>query len=351
MSIHKLNTGWQVRYRVDGAQRKKSFRLKRDAELFEASQAVDDARGLRVEAAPGMETVGAWLDRCPTSHLKATTAHQYRTLIRLHIRPRWGGVLLRDVKHGDVSAWVGGIEGSPSLRRQAHRVLSICLDLAVRDGAMASNPAHGVKIAKAPVRVGHYLTVDQVHALADKIGIEVHVLAFCGLRFGEASALRVQDVDVKRRRLLVHRSATEVGGQLIESDTKSHAARSIALPPWLAASLADHLKGREPGAYALGDGVHPLRLRNWRRVFDAAAGPLGIDARPHDLRHTAASLMIASGASVKTIQRALGHASAAMTLDVYGHLMADEIDGLGAALDRHAPRVRPDTSEGQAEAS
>jgi len=78
-----------------------------------------------------------------------------------------------------------------------------------------------------------------------------------------------------------------------------------------------------------------LRLRNWRvRVFDPARDAVGLrELTPHDLRHTAASLAIASGANVKAVQRMLGHASAAMTLDVYAGLFSDDLDAVADALD------------------
>jgi hypothetical protein len=81
-----------------------------------------------------------------------------------------------------------------------------------------------------------------------------------------------------------------------------------------------------------------LRLRNWRRVvFDPAVRDAGlVDVTPHDLRHTAASLAVASGATVKSVQRMLGHASAAMTLDVYAGLFDDDLTDLAARMDAAA---------------
>jgi site-specific recombinase XerC len=85
----------------------------------------------------------------------------------------------------------------------------------------------------------------------------------------------------------------------------------------------------------------PLRLRNWRsRVFDPATRRVGlVDVTPRDLRHTAASLAIASGAHVKVVQQMLGHASAAMTLDVYAGLLGGDLDSLAEALDRVVPQM------------
>ena len=78
-----------------------------------------------------------------------------------------------------------------------------------------------------------------------------------------------------------------------------------------------------------------LRSGNFRRrVFDPAARAAGLDdLSPHDLRHTAASLLVASGANVKAVQRMLGHASAAMTLDVYSGLFDDDLGGLAERMD------------------
>jgi integrase len=79
----------------------------------------------------------------------------------------------------------------------------------------------------------------------------------------------------------------------------------------------------------------PLRVQSFRRWhFDRAAVAAGLDGLvPHELRHTAASLAIASGASIKGVQSMLGHASAAMTLDRYGHLFGDELDAVADRMD------------------
>lgn len=85
----------------------------------------------------------------------------------------------------------------------------------------------------------------------------------------------------------------------------------------------------------------PLRVSTFRTAFSAAARAIGVpDLYPHQLRHTAASLAIASGADVKVVQQMLGHASATMTLDTYGHLFEDRLDEVGDALDRARETAR-----------
>jgi integrase len=155
------------------------------------------------------------------------------------------------------------------------------------------------------------------------------VLAFCGPRWGEAVALRVKRVDLLRRRITVAESVTEVRGRLTWGTPKSHQARSVPVPKFLAELLAELVAGkaREDLVFTTMTG-RPLPNLNWRRdIFDPAAVDVGL-ARltPHELRHTAASLAVSAGANVKAVQRMLGHASAAMTLDVYSGLFDADLD-------------------------
>ncbi|MEO7069368.1 MAG: tyrosine-type recombinase/integrase [Nostocoides sp.] len=113
-------------------------------------------------------------------------------------------------------------------------------------------------------------------------------------------------------------------------------ARSLLEP---LRALCEGRAGEETVFTAPGGGM--LRLGNWRhRVFDPACSAAGlVGVTPHDLRHTAASLAIASGANVKAVQRMLGHASAAMTLDIYAGLFADDLDSVADALDGLVPQT------------
>jgi integrase len=191
--------------------------------------------------------------------------------------------------------------------------------------------------------------------LADECGhygTLIQVLAYCGLRWGEAAALRVENVDLMRRRIQVVESVTEIGGRLELGTRKSHQARSVPIPSFLADELMLQTAGRRPETLVFSSPQDTvIRLSNWRkRCFDKAAAKAGL-ARltPHELRHTAASLAISSGANVKTVQRMLGHASAAMTLNRYGHLMDDDLDvvaeKLSAAHERVVPSGAPNPSD------
>ena len=133
-------------------------------------------------------------------------------------------------------------------------------------------------------------------------------------------------------------AAPAPGGRIVLGTPKTHAARSVALPSFLASILGEYIATVPRSGLAFPDGAGgPIRVTNWnRRTFTPTATGLGLippKLRVHDLRHTAASLMIASGAGVKVVQQQLGHRTATLTLDRYAHLFPDELDALSSALD------------------
>ena len=132
-------------------------------------------------------------------------------------------------------------------------------------------------------------------------------------------------------------SVTEVSKRgLVWGTPKGHERRDVPIPRFLVDDLAEHVAGRPADAFVFPAPMGgALRVRNFRRVaLDPAANTIGVpDLHPHALRHTAASLAIASGADVKVVQQMLGHKSAIMTLDLYGHLFGDRLDVVADALD------------------
>lgn len=357
--IRNQRTTWLARWRDPaGTQRKRSFPRKGDAERFLTGIEHAQLNGTYVDPALSRVTVGEWSTRWLTQiQVKPSTAATYESLLRVHILPTWGGVPLRSVTHSEVGGWVAGLVAkglAPATVRQAHRVLSLILSLAVRDGRLPRNPASGVRLPRVVRKERRFLTHQQVAALADAAGergFVIRLLAYTGLRFGELAALRAGRVDLTRRRITVAESVTEVSGQAVFGDPKTHAIRSVSFPGFLVDQLAAHVAGKPGDAFVCAapqGGV--LRLRNWRRdVFDPAVNISGLqDVTPHDLRHTAASLAIAAGANVKAVQRMLGHASAAMTLDVYSGLFEDDLDAVAERLHDGAqaqsrPHISPQT--------
>lgn len=349
---------WRVRYRgPDGRERNKSFTRKVDAERYLTGIEHSKIVGTYMDPGRSKIAVGPWSRQWLESqvHLKASTRARYEGILSKHIEPRWGSTPLSRVAHADVNAWIASLRLAPATVRYVHRVLSLILELAVRDGRIPKNPASGVRLPRAAKPEKRFLTPEQVHQLADaaaaypipEIGSQyralVLTLAFCGLRWGEAAALRVKRVDLMRRRITVAESVTEVRGHLVWGTPKNHQTRSVPLPGFLANLLAEIVAGKAPSGLVFTTWRgKPLRNLNFRRdVFDRAAEDAGLTGlTPHELRHTAASLAVAAGANVKAVQRMLGHASAAMTLDVYAGLFDDDLDGVANRLDA-LPGVAP----------
>jgi integrase len=351
-SIEKRTRNGRMRYYAryrdpSGRQVVKVFDRKVDAEKHLLTVEVAKLTGGYVDPRRSALPVGEWADQWLASqgHLKPTTKARYDGIVNKQIKPRWGNVKLGDVTHVDIVAWVNSLELAPATVRYVHRVFSLILDLAVRDERIVKNPATGVKMPKIAPTEKRYLTHEQVAALADECGdhrLAVLILAYCGIRWSEMAGLRVKRLDLMRRRIEVAEAVTEVRGALVWGTPKNNQRRSVPVPKFLVSDLAAHVAGKTPDDLVFcGSRGGVLRNLNWRRdVFDAAAESVGLSGlTPHELRHTAASLAVSAGANVKAVQKMLGHASAAMTLDVYSGLFDDDLDGVAARLDAQATAV------------
>jgi integrase len=344
---------WRARYRdANHREHARHFPRKRDAERWLASQEVAIARGEWVDPTLSKITIGEWLPQwlARQVQLKPTTMVRYEVALRRQILPRWQFVPLAKITYSDVSSWVHSLtdEGlAPATVRYAHRVLSLALTAAVRDGRLVRNVAEGVPLPRVVGKPKRFLTHDQVQALAEACapyGTLIKVLAYAGLRWGELAALTTRRVDLKRRRIEVVEAITEVHGRVIVGTTKTHQRRSVPIPRFLVDELALELAAKAPGDLVFTPEGGVLRNTNFRpRFFDPAAEKTGLPGlTPHELRHTAASLAVAAGANVKAVQQMLGHASAAMTLDVYAGLFADDLDRVADQLDRAFTKLNAD---------
>jgi integrase len=326
--VEKRTTGrWRARYRgTDGRERSKTFDRRVDADRWLAGVSFAIARGEWTDPARARVTVGDW-------------SRQWLTA------------------KSEVAAWVARLSAQMggSRCRKSAILLSGIMSAAVRDQRISRNPCDGVSLPRLPDHRQRFLTMAELQDLADRAGayqLMILVLGLCGLRFGECAALRVRSVDLIRRRLRVSESVSEVNGHMIWSTPKTHQSRDVPIPRSLIDALVAQAAGKNPEDVLFSSpNGEPIRLANWRqRVWDPAVAAAGLTGlTPHDLRHTAASLAIASGASVKHVQRMLGHKDAAMTLNVYASLFEDDLDDVSDRLDMAlveaaAASVRPEPS-------
>ncbi|WP_454728540.1 tyrosine-type recombinase/integrase [Cellulosimicrobium protaetiae] len=351
---------------VDGRARSASFDRKTDARRWEEEQRTALRAGSWVDPAAGRVTFGEQAAKWLASRhdLKPTTRAGYASTLKL--AAPLDTVPLAKITHERVGEWVADLTSrglSASHVRGAYVLVHAVLEYAVRAKRLATNPATGVSLPKDRTRRRRYLTDEQVRDLAAAVGrwstrpgddgpvlaqrarvdeetctllrVLVLTLAYTGLRFGEAVALRVRHVDVLRRRVRVEDNVTEVSGRQVIGTPKNGEARDVPLPKFLADMLAARMVGlgRDEHLFATSTGS-PLRSGNVRRLFDPAASAVGLDGlHLHDLRHTAASLAVSAGANVKVVQAMLGHKSAAMTLDVYSDLFPQDLDDVARRLD------------------
>jgi integrase len=353
-SVHPYTTKAGKRYLVryfkpDMTQaNKRGFLTKRDAEAYLATAEVAISQKQYIDPSDARITIAElgriWLED-QTAVLKPSSIHPLESCWRVHVLPRWGGVQTADVRYSDARAWVTTLTSTHSATTviRAYGILAAILDVAVRDRRLRENPVRGIKLPRKQPKRRVYLSHRQVELLASQSRFPelILFLAYTGLRWGEATGLRVRDVDPQRRRVHVQENAVMVNGAIHTGTPKTHATRSVPYPDFLDPAIRARLRGKALDELVFGNGTDHLRLPNSKDGWFAAAvrraksiDPDLARISPHDLRHTAASLAISAGANVKAIQRMLGHASAAMTLDTYADLFDDDLDYVAEALSR-----------------
>lgn len=348
-------TLYRVRYRTPNRTQtdKRGFKTKRDAQAWADQLEVDKRRGVYVAPAAGRITLAEfsreWLE---SKHkLKPSTRARYRIVVEGELA-KHGRIALGDITRRWVREWVAdlSVDLAPASVHKTVGVLRQVLAMAVAENRLAMNPVDGVELPTVLAVEQRFLTLEQLHALADAAGEHralVYVLGTCGLRFGEAAELRWQDVDLEAFKLKVRRSVVLVDGQFEIGPPKGGKGRTVSLPAFVADLFPGAGKMTEL-VFPDGQGGHMrgtnVRRRWWSdavaaaqlfpRIEKNAAGDetTVYEFKLHELRHTAASLAIQSGANIKSVQNMLGHESAALTLDRYGHLYPSDVEAVGVAI-------------------
>ncbi|MCV7365485.1 tyrosine-type recombinase/integrase [Mycolicibacterium neworleansense] len=377
-ALHGRGKRWRVRW-VDstGQEHTKVYERKPDAQAFLNTLTAQVVRGEYVDPKKAGETFGSVAEDWFTTkaHRKPKTLAGYRGLLDTLILPRWGQVPLKNIDPQSLLKWIGSlsVDGSQddkplsaSRIRQAHQLMHAVLKYAQRSGMVAKNVAAEIErkydMPTEGERQQHALTHSQLLGLVshmEKYALLTLVLGYTGIRFGEAVALRRENV--KGGKLIVAESGTRVTGQgVVVTKTKTGKTREVVVPPPVWKELEPALPAQPWALVFPSEGraskEHDGYLTNhgYRHYFDKAVQAMQAEATaarareiaetgtattpefptctPHDLRHTCASLLISTGANVKVIQRQLGHATAAMTLERYGHLYDADLTSAANAL-------------------
>lgn len=301
---------------------------------------------------PCKMTVGQWLDIWAADYLggvKPFTVVSYTGHIKNHIKPALGSVKLEALNAHTIQEFYNSLgaerEGKPGLSpktvKNVHGVLHKALQQAVKIGYLRFNPADACELPRAVRK--ELKPLDEEQSKAFLKAIQGHryemlytVTLFTGMREGEALGLMWECVDFKKGTILINKQMQrekKKNGQYLLVPTKNGKSRTITPAPWVmkllrtqrAKQAEQQLRAgpmwKDSGLVFTNELGHHLAIHTVYKDFKQIAASIGCpDARFHDLRHSYAVAAIRSGDDIKTVQGNLGHATAAFTLDVYGHV-------------------------------
>lgn len=297
-----------------------------------------------------------WLDDDVRLNARKGTYIDYKALVKNHINPHLGGLQLVKLTPLHINGLYARMEQagtSPRIRQKVHAVLHRALNQAVRWGLLQRNvcaAATRPRVAKKEVAV---LTPDQTSRfLKFSEGDRLHALyvlaVTTGLRQGELLGLQWADVDMKRKRLSVVRTLLEHSGKHEVGEPKSEKGRRVVTLPEIAVkALKEHRKrmlteGNSDQWVFCDTAGGPLRKSNlMRRSFKPILTKADLPMiRFHDLRHTAATLLLQQGVHAKIVQERLGHSQISLTMDTYSHVLPSMQEEAARSLDRLFDQAR-----------
>lgn len=346
-------TGKQVQRSISGKTQKEVAK-----KLKEATAALDAG----TYTAPSKMTVGQWLDIWQEEYLgavKPRTVDSYKATVRTHLKPNLGAIRLDALNPHTIQGLYNSLtvpQGdrdalSPKTIKNVHGVLHKALQQAVANGYIRFNPTDPCVLPKVVKKELHPLNESQITAFLK--AIQGHrfedlftVTLFTGMREGEALGLLWDCVDLTKGTITINKQLQKVRGSKGEytlAPTKNGKGRTVAIAPSVTAILKRvRLRGLEnrlrygecyhDSGFVFTDELgrhlkHQTVYLDFKQVVESIGSP---ETRFHDLRHSYAVASIKSGDDIKTVQENLGHATAAFTLDVYGHV-TDQMKQASAA--------------------
>lgn len=378
-------TYWEARITTGynpgtGRQIQRSFSGRTQKEVREKMQAVAVELNNGTYREPSKMTVGEWLDIWHDTYLnniKPRTVKIYENDIRLHIKPALGAIRLETLKTHTIQKFYNdltkGAKGerplSPKTVKNIHGVLHHALNQAVANEMLRFNPANACTLPRIERKELKPLDEENIKAFLNEIkGTRYEdiflVTLFTGMREGEVLGLTWDCVDFESGILTVNKQIQlhqekELKGAYTLISPKNGRSRTIAAAPfvmnclrrWRSKQAEWHLKAGEvwmnPDNLVFTDeiGGHLTKssvYREFKKIVKRIGRP---DARFHDLRHSYAVAAISSGDDIKTVQSNLGHATAAFTLDVYGHVTAKMKRESASRMEKFIQSVSSDLKE------
>ena len=363
---------YDVRYRdPDGAQRRKSFMRKSDADRFASVVEADKLRGNFIDPDAGRVSFKSYAEKwLATQTFDYSTREAVELRLRLHVYPVLGRQQLRHIKPSAIQAWLHGLEVlAASYRSVIYANVSTVLTAAVDDELIAKNPCRAGSVRRPKVEPRKVVpwTVDSVLAMHEALSARYRIAATLGaglgLRQGEIFGLAINDVDFLRGRVEVRRQVKLYSdGRQSFARPKGRRSRTVPLPESVRDELAAYLV-RHPARDITLPWEHPegpretelLVLSNregralnrnyfnthvWKPALTAVGLETSRDNGCHALRHFYASVLLDAGESIKAVSEYLGHADAGFTLRTYTHLLPTSDERTRRAIDGVLTRDR-----------
>lgn len=362
IGFHKKSGLYMARYTVEtatGKERKALYAKTRTEAAQKLTEALANAqKGITADA--GALTVGVfverWLEDSVRGTVRQSTYQRDESLCRVHLVPGLGKKKLKALNAAEVQRFYrakldSGL--SSATVHKLHVVLHKALKQAVRWGLAPRNVADDVDAPKIHKEEVSPLIREEARKLLDTARGErleaLYVVAVqSGLRQGELLAIRWEDVDLEARTVQVRRTLTRNGGKLAVGPTKtSKARRTVKLTQDATEALQDHLERQlaemdkagdswqENGlVFCTGKGtlINPTNLR--RRSLAPLLQRAGLPPMTfHQLRHTAATILLLKNVNPKVVSEMLGHATIAITLDTYSHVLPNMQDSAVSAME------------------
>lgn len=346
--LGKEYTYWEARITTGrdpgtGKQIQRSFTGKTQKEVREKMQVAAVEINQGTYTAPSRFTVGQWLDIWQQDYfggLKPRTVSVYKGAVKNHIKPAMGAIRLVELHPHMVQEFVNSLKLSPSSARLVYNILRLALEKAVQLEYIPRNPAQNCELPRVECKEIQPLNDEQAAALLEAaknslMEYMVGIAMFTGMRLSELLGLTWDCVDLNSGLIKVNKQMAHLGERDsgIFISPKNGKSRTIAVAPSvvkLFKAQRRHQLEMQLKAGGLWNNLYNLVFttsvggiigQRWAdREFKRIAKRAGLEGvRFHDTRHTYAVNAIRAGDDIKTIQSNLGHATAAFTLDRYGH--------------------------------
>jgi len=357
-SIYQRKDGlWTVQVTIQNKRISKYFKTQSECREWLRNTLNQIQNGLTVAGARTtvIEFLQQWLGTIRES-VRPKTLYQYTQIVRQHISPHLGAIKLKDLRPDQIQALYNeeldkGVSARTVLL--THSVLHKALNQALKLGLIGRNPAQAVSRPKVSHKEMRVLTSDQARtflsaAESTRYQALFHLALHTGMREGELLGLKWEDLDWVTRQLQVKRQLQRMSGKgLVFAEPKTAAGRrTIVLSKSMVEKLREHMDNQNQVRQQAGEKWQenglifpttigtPMAARNMYEDFKKLLKRIGLPViRFHDLRHTAATLMLQQGVHAKIVQERLGHADISMTLNTYSHVLPSMQEEAAEKLD------------------